>query len=141
MIMAVFGATDTDPTAAERAVACARAMISERKVLNMMSGRDISVGVGLATGQMLAGFMGSEDRLNFTVIGRGANLGSRLCSVAGSMDILVDEATCEAAREGRAAEPLPPMEIKGFNDLQAIYRLSLEPVPETVLENSPAPAA
>ena len=141
MIMAVFGATDTDPTAAERAVACARSMISERKVLNMMSGRDIKVGVGLATGQMLAGFMGSEDRLNFTVIGRGANLASRLCTVAGSMDILVDEATCEAAREGRAAEPLPPMEIKGFNDLQAIYRLSLEPVPETALENTPAPAA
>ena len=141
MIMAVFGATDTDPTAAERAVACARAMISERKVLNMMSGRDIKVGVGLATGQMLAGFMGSEDRLNFTVIGRGANLASRLCTVAGSMDILVDEATCEAAREGRAAEPLPPMEIKGFNDLQAIYRLGLEPVPETAMENTPAPAA
>ena len=141
MIMVVFGATDADPTAAERAVACARAMISERKVLNMMSGRDVSVGVGLATGQMLAGFMGSEDRLNFTVIGRGANLASRLCSVAGSMDILVDEATCEAAREGRAAEPLPPLEIQGFNDLQAIYRLSLEPVPETALENTPSPAA
>jgi class 3 adenylate cyclase len=57
------------------------------------------------------------------------------------MDILVDEATCEAAREGRAAEPLPPMEIKGFSELQAVYRLSLELVPETALENSPAPSS
>ena len=104
------------------------------------TGREINIGIGIATGEMLAGFMGSEDRLNFTVIGRGANLASRLCTVAGSMDILVDEATCEAAREGRAAEPLPPMEIKGFNDLQAIYRLSLEVVPETALENNPTPA-
>ena len=134
MIMAVFGATGSDPTAPERAVACARAMIAERKVLNMMSGREINVGVGVATGEMLAGFMGSEDRLNFTVIGQGANLASRLCTVAGPMDILVDEATCEAAREGRSAEPLPPMEIKGFSDLQAVYRLR----PEAVSENKPS---
>ena len=130
MIMAVFGATGSDPTAPERAVACARAMIAERKVLNAMSGREINVGIGVATGEMLAGFMGSEDRLNFTVIGQGANLASRLCTVAGPMDVLVDEATCEAAREGRSAEPLPPMEIKGFSDLQAVYRLGAETVPE-----------
>ena len=42
------------------------------------------------------------------------------------MDILVDEITCEAAQEGRTAEPLPPMEIKGFRDLQAVYRLTDE---------------
>ena len=133
MVMAVFGAIESDPTAAERAVACARSMISERKILNMLTGQDINVGVGVATGKMLAGFMGSEDRLNFTVIGKGANLASRLCTVAGPMDILVDEATCEAAREGRSAEPLPPMEIKGFHDLQAVYRLC----PESVLNTGP----
>ena len=137
MIMAVFGATGSDPTAPERAVACARAMIAERKVLNMMSGREINVGVGVATGEMLVGFMGSEDRLNFTVIGQGANLASRLCTVAGPMDILVDEATCEAAREGRSAEPLPPMEIKGFSDLQAVYRLRLEAVSENEPSDRP----
>lgn len=141
MIMAVFGATGSDPTAPERAVACARAMIAERKVLNMMSGREINVGVGVATGEMLAGFMGSEDRLNFTVIGQGANLASRLCTVAGPMDILVDEATCEAAREGRTAEPLPPMEIKGFSDLQAVYRLRLEAVSENEPSKRPGTPA
>ncbi|MDG2214201.1 MAG: adenylate/guanylate cyclase domain-containing protein [Verrucomicrobiota bacterium] len=133
MIMAVFGTGKMDTNAPAKAVACARAMISERKVLNMMSGRDIDVGVGVATGQMLAGFMGSEERLNFTVIGQGANLASRLCTVAGPMDILVDEATCEAAREGSTAEPLPPMEIKGFSDLQAVYRLRQELKKETEL--------
>ncbi len=137
MIMAVFGATGKDPTAPERAVACARHMLQERKVLNMLRGNEINIGIGIATGEMLAGFMGSEDRLNFTVIGQGANLASRLCTVAGPMDILVDEATCEAAREGRAAEPLPPMEIKGFSDLQAVYRLSPEPASETEPTQSP----
>ena len=137
MIMAVFGATGKDSTAPERAVACARHMLQERKVLNMLRGQDINVGIGIATGEMLAGFMGSEDRLNFTVIGQGANLASRLCTVAGPMDVLVDEATCEAAREGRAAETLPPMEIKGFSDLQAVYRLSPEPVPKNESVDAP----
>jgi class 3 adenylate cyclase len=140
MIMAVFGAGKRDPDAPAKAVACARSMISERKVLNMMSGRDIHVGVGVATGQMLAGFMGSEERLNFTVIGQGANLASRLCTVAGPMDILVDEATCEEAREGRTAEPLPPMEIKGFSELQAVYRLSPVPTPAVEPETTVTPA-
>jgi len=141
MIMAVFGATGKDSTAPERAVACARHMLQERKVLNMLRGQDISVGIGIATGEMLAGFMGSEDRLNFTVIGQGANLASRLCTVASPMDILVDEATCEAAREGRTAEPLPPMEIKGFSDLQAVYRLSPEPATENEPVDAPVPAS
>ena len=140
MIMAVFGATGSDPTAPERAVACARHMLQERKVLNMLRGQEINVGIGIATGQMVAGFIGSEDRLNFTVIGQGANLASRLCTVAAPMDILVDEITCEAAQEGRTAEPLPPMEIKGFRDLQAVYRLSDEEAPRSEAADKPVSA-
>jgi len=128
MIMAVFGARKTDPEAPTRAIACGRHMIAERRVLNLLTGRDINVGVGIATGEMLAGFMGSEDRLNFTVIGQGANLASRLTAMAGPMELLVDEPTCEAAREGREAEPLPPVEIKGFQDLQAVYKLAVNDV-------------
>ena len=141
MIMVVFGATGSDPTAPERAVACARHMVQERKVLNMLRAQEINVGIGMATGEMLAGFIGSEDRLNFTVIGQGANLASRLCTVARPMEILVDEVTCEAAREGRTAEPLPPMEIKGFHDLQAVYRLTAEPAPETEPAEVPVSAS
>ena len=128
MIMAVFGARKTDPEASARAVACGRHMIAERRVLNLLTGRDINIGVGIATGEMLAGFMGSEDRLNFTVIGQGANLASRLTAMAGPMELLVDEATAESAREGRDAEPLPPVEIKGFSELQAVYKLAVNDV-------------
>ena len=85
--------------------------------------------------------MVAEERRNFMVIWEGAILACRLCTVAGPMDILVDEATCEAAREGRTAEPLPPMEIKGFSDLQAVYRLRLEAVSENEPSERPSTPA
>ena len=121
MIMAVFGARKDDPQAPARAAACARHMVAERDVLNMLTGREINVGIGIATGEMLAGFMGSEDRLNFTVIGQGANLASRLCNVAAPMEILMDEVTSVAIDE--KGEMLPPLEIKGFAEPQAVFRL------------------
>jgi class 3 adenylate cyclase len=121
MIMAVFGARRDDPQAPARAAACARHMIAERGVLNMLTGREINIGIGIATGKMLAGFMGSEDRLNFTVIGQGANLASRLCTVAAPMEILMDEVTSVAIEE--KDEMLPPLEIKGFAEPQAVFRL------------------
>jgi class 3 adenylate cyclase len=96
-------------------------MMTERGVLNMLTGREINVGIGIATGDMLAGFMGSEDRLNFTVIGQGANLASRLCTVAAPMEILMDEATSMAVDE--KGEMLPPLEIKGFTEPQAVFCL------------------
>jgi len=121
MIMAVFGARKDDPHAPAQASACARHMVAERGVLNMLTGREINVGIGIATGEMLAGFMGSEDRLNFTVIGQGANLASRLCTVAAPMEILMDEATSMAVDQ--KDEMLPPLEIKGFTEPQAVFRL------------------
>ena len=87
----------------------------------MLTGREINVGIGIATGEMLAGFMGSEDRLNFTVIGQGANLASRLCTVAAPMEILMDEVTSMAVDQ--KDEMLPPLEIKGFTEPQAVFRL------------------
>ena len=44
------------------------------------------------------------------------------------------------AAQGRSAEPLPPMEIKGFHDLQAVYRICSEYVPNTGTENVSNPA-
>jgi len=138
MIMAVFGARKDDPEAPTRAVACGRHMIAERRVLNLLTGRDINVGIGIATGEMLAGFMGSEDRLNFTVIGQGANLASRLTAMAGPMELLVDEPTAESAKEGREAEQLPPVAIKRFRDLQAVYKLAVNDVKFEAPEPPPA---
>jgi len=132
MIMAVFGARKDDPEAPSRAAACARHMVAERGVLNMLTGREINVGIGIATGEMLAGFMGSEDRLNFTVIGQGANLASRLCTEAVPMEILIDEATSLAVDE--KGEMLPPLEIKGFAEPQAVFRLKT--AEKSVLDSS-----
>ncbi len=138
MVMAVFGAVTEDLQAPAHAVACARGMLAERQHLNDLTGRDIKVGIGIATGEMLAGFMGSANRLNFTVIGRGANLASRLCSAARPMEILADEATFDAAHE--QGEMLPPLEIKGFSEPQGVYRLAGAATLSSSISSSTKPA-
>ena len=78
--MAVFGAPKSSGPDALNAASCAAEMIAERRNLNKTSPRTIEVGIGVASGQALAGRMGSVDRLNYTVLGERVNLASRLCS-------------------------------------------------------------
>ncbi len=123
LIMAVFGAPKSYGNDALHAAKCALAMLREREKLNQTSRHHIEVGIGLATGEVVAGCMGSEDRLNYTVLGERVNLASRLCSKAGRNELLIDEMTLSCLPEGVLAEPTEPMPLKGFSELVAAYRL------------------
>lgn len=123
LIMAIFGAPKSYGKDAEMAVRCALEMLSDRDSMNQAKGRAIEMGIGIATGEMVAGCMGSEDRLNYTVLGDRVNLGSRLCSRAGAAELIVDGATWEAADPGLAAEPLEPLSLKGFKQPVRAFRL------------------
>jgi class 3 adenylate cyclase len=61
-----------------RAARCALGMIERRRRLSEESGRTVEIGIGVAYGELVAGCMGSEDRLNYTVLGDRVNLASRL---------------------------------------------------------------
>jgi class 3 adenylate cyclase len=54
-------------------------MIEERERLNRSSKYVLRIGIGMATGPVVAGCMGSQDRLNYTVLGERVNLASRIC--------------------------------------------------------------
>ncbi len=114
LIMAVFGAPKSYGDDAVAAARCARRMIEARTALNESSRYRIEVGIGVATGAALAGNMGSENRLNYTVLGERVNLASRLCSKAGRMEVVIDQTTRERLGAAATVEPMADLELKGF---------------------------
>ena len=85
----------------------------------------LSVGIGLATGDVTLGSIGSDDRLDYTAIGPAVNLASRLCSAAEAREILMSEATFTLVRGLVAADAVPPLAVKGFGTPVAAYRMSM----------------
>ncbi len=82
----------------------------------------LQVGIGIATGEVILGSIGSEDRLDFTVIGSHVNLCARLCSLARPGETLISEATYLKVEGLVAAERLQPVNVKGFTAPVPIYR-------------------
>ena len=128
MIMAVFGAPKTYGNDALHAARCALAMIEERRALNGTSRHQIEIGIGVATGEAVAGCMGSHDRMNYTVLGERVNLASRLCSIAGEGEVLIDDATLSHLPPTTRSIATKPLSLKGFSETVSAFRLeSLDP--------------
>ena len=123
LIMALFGAPVRHGDHAVAAARCAVRMIEERETLNRTSRHQIQVGIGLATGEAVAGCMGSADRLNYTVLGERVNLASRLCDSAGPMQVIIDQTTCERLGPAADVQALRPLALKGFSEPVSAYRL------------------
>jgi class 3 adenylate cyclase len=114
LIMAIFGAPKSFGSDALNAARCALRMIEERQKLNSSSRYGIAIGIGVASGEAVAGRMGSADRLNYTVLGERVNLASRLCSRAGKMEVVIDTTTRAEIGQGAVVDELEPMALKGF---------------------------
>ena len=93
-------------------------MLDGVKALNLERARrgeqPIEVGVGVNSGRVVAGNMGSPERLNYTVLGETVNLASRLCAAAAPGQIVATRATVEAS--GMPARPVGSRLLKGFSD-------------------------
>ncbi len=83
----------------------------------------IHVGIGIVTGEVILGSIGSEDRLDYTVIGSNVNLCSRLCSHAAAGEILIADATYRRVEGLVAAEKVAPIQVKGFTDPVPVYKM------------------
>jgi class 3 adenylate cyclase len=123
LLMAIFGAPLAHGDDAFNAARCALQLLAAREELNRSSRHRIQVGIGLATGTVVAGCMGSAERLNYTVLGGRVNLASRLCSQAGAAEVLVDEATREKLAGRLASEATGEIQLKGFDAPVRAYRL------------------
>lgn len=92
-ILAVFGSPDPDPEHHRQALHAALAMQEgvqklngERKARNQPT---CEIGIGVHSGDVLHGFVGTQERLEFTVVGDAVNRASRFCAAAGANEIIV----------------------------------------------------
>ena len=127
-IMALFGAPVAHKDDPLRAVLAAKKMQHIIKnVLNpARAGRDLPplhAGIGINTGPMVAGYLGSSRALEYTVIGDAVNTGARLCAVAKHGEVIISESTYQAVKAHVQVETLPPQKVKGKAEALNIYRV------------------
>ena len=87
----------------------------------------LAVGIGIATGEVILGSIGSDDRMDYTAIGAAVNLSSRLCTHAEAREILLSEQTFDLVRDIVAADPIEPLAVKGYSAPVPAYRMIVRP--------------
>jgi adenylate cyclase len=130
MVMALYGAPLDDPDHADHAVQTALDMIAELSRLNAqwkVQGRfaELDIGIGINTGPMIAGNIGSEAIMSYTVIGDAVNLGSRLESLNKQYGtrIIISEATRERLKGQYQFRALGDVVVKGKTQPVAIFEV------------------
>jgi len=123
-LMAIFGAPEAGVHDAYDAVRAGWRMLEARASLNAGARDALAIGIGIASGQVVAGCMGSLDRLNYTVVGERVNLAARLCSQAGPMEVLIDDPTRRQVADLVSVEALPAIKLKGFTTPVHAFRLT-----------------
>jgi adenylate cyclase len=115
-LMALFGAPTTTPEDASNALNAAVAMQRRLLGINIELGQEgfpeVGVGIGLHTGEVTVGYIGSERRSEYTAIGDSVNTAARLESNAKGGEILVSDATAKAARSRYKLHPREPITVK-----------------------------
>lgn len=90
-----------------------RALTAAHKILEELVGRGIDASLGVTTGSVLVGPLGSAWRREYTAIGEAVNLAARFMAQPGNQ-VLADEATQMAASTGFLFEQLQPIQVKGW---------------------------
>jgi adenylate cyclase len=127
-VMAVFGAPTAQADHADRALAAAHAMHAAQQAVNVewqAAGLvPFDLGIGLSTGDVVAALLGSEERVEYTVVGDAVNLSQRLQQLASPGQVVISEPTWERlTRKPDGAEHLPPEAVKGREAPVAPYRI------------------
>ena len=131
LIMALFGAPITHEDDADRAL---RTALEMRRALNKVNAGlragglpELEMGIGINTGIVVAGNIGSSSRLNYTVIGDGVNTASRLESLTKNKEylakIIVSETTLKKTRGEYKTRPLGPVAVKGKSEPILLHAL------------------
>jgi adenylate cyclase len=124
-VIALFGAPVAMQQAEIKAVQCALDMmrvLGEWNRTRAAEGQDeIKVGIGINTGMVVTGAIGSSRALQYTAIGDAVNTASRLCTIAEPGQIILSETTLRKVEGEIAAVPLPPVRVKGKMDQLRVW--------------------
>jgi adenylate cyclase len=124
-IIALFGAPVSVRNAELKAVECALDMMKVLSEFNRTRAseglNEIKIGIGINTGTVVTGAIGSSRALQYTAIGDPVNTASRLCSVAQPGQIILSDATYRKVQGEIAAIPLPNVRVKGKTDELRVY--------------------
>lgn len=127
-IIGLFGAPVAMDDAAKQGVACATAMLERLADFNERRQAEgevpIEIGIGLNTGPVVAGAIGSPQTLQYTVIGDAVNVAARLCSVAKAGEILISQSTYEQCEADFEVEAQKTVRVKGKSNALQIYRVT-----------------
>lgn len=128
-LMALFGVPQPLQNTAQSAVAAAHEMHSMIEMLNLerlAEGEgDLRIGIGIATGEVVAGYAGTDNRATYTCIGSTVNLAARLeaeTQNTGSR-MLIDQETLDLLQGEKVQETFGKTTIKGFSDPVDIHAL------------------
>jgi len=112
-----------------RAVKAAKAMQRRAREidnkLNNNNGLRLKIGIGIATGKVFSGILGSLRIKEFTSIGMPVNIAARLQRMAKGGEILISDTTFQKLNGEIDAEPMSPAIVKGVNEPIAVYRVML----------------
>jgi adenylate cyclase len=130
-LVAFFGAPVLHADDPERAVRSALAMQREIMRLEIPTMPDVRLhlGIGVTTGDVIAGNVGSERRMHYTVVGDSVNVASRLQTAAGPGQILIDEPTHDRVQDIVESQDLGSLRLAGkSNWVRAFNVLALQPM-------------
>ncbi|MBE3009401.1 response regulator [Microbispora sp. NEAU-D428] len=128
-VMAVFGAPDPAPDHAARAVRAACEMhVRQRGLDAEWAGQGLvpfGLGIGLCTGEVAAALLGSDERVEYTLVGDTVNLAQRMQDLARPAGTVAAETTVRAAGDGWSWKPLGPRLVKGRSTPVNAYHLEV----------------
>jgi adenylate cyclase len=126
-IIGLFGAPIPMEDAPLKAVTCALAMMKGLDEFNRTRAAEnldpIRIGIGMNTGKVITGAIGSTRALQYTAIGDAMNMAARLVDLAKPGEIILSAETYGKVAHQVEAMPLEPVKLRGIAELQKIYRL------------------
>ena len=120
-IMAIFEGKGQEGNAVRAAIEIQKFCRKLNWARGLLGKKQMNVGIGLNSGDVIMGNMGSEQQMNYTVIGDNINLTERLCSAAQAGQVVISKITADALGKEATINKLEPIKVKGKEKMIEVY--------------------